>query len=205
MKVLLLCSFFIIFVACVAEQKNLQSKQDSITTQKNPFISTKELENKEKEEESQTQKEFKKQLKEKVSEYKKKCDKKDGVYCLKLASAYEILNEKSDIEIKEIHKKAFEYNTNDCENGDMNACVGLGSAFESGEVVKKDLQKAKELYKKSCDNKLALGCLNLGLLLSDCTACNEDSKSKKEALPFFIKACEYGNNNACAIINKNIK
>lgn len=217
---IIICSFFISCGNNTLAKKQVDSaKKDSINTEnvttKNPFLQSQKTKEPQKTEiietESETQKEFKKQLRSKIDEYKSKCDKKDGQYCFKLATTYDILQEKGDIEIKEIFEKGAQFLTIECEKGQMSACAALGTAFESGNGTIKDIKKAMELYQKSCDAKVASGCLNLGLLISKCSACEvdsnnaKDSKNQKEAMPFFIKACEYGSESACEIVQKNSK
>ena len=40
------------------------------------------------------------------------------------------------------------------------ACSGLGILYAEGQGVKMDIKKARELFKKACDNGEKLGCYN---------------------------------------------
>ncbi|MDY0115991.1 MAG: hypothetical protein RBR59_00265 [Sulfurimonadaceae bacterium] len=44
------------------------------------------------------------------------------------------------------------------QNNNPQACAILAVMYVNGQGVKKDINKAKELYKKSCDNNFELGC-----------------------------------------------
>lgn len=209
MKLYLLMSiiFSSFFVACVMDSP----KKDSIESKaenKNPLLISKEPKPTEQQIknniEDETQNQLKKELQEKVGEYKAKCNAKNGDFCVKLAITYQALNEKGEVEIKELFQKGAKYLQDSCNEGEMHACSGLGSLYESGDGVAKDTQKARQLYEKSCTAKDARGCLNLGLLINDCLVCEKkDSKSTQDALPYFIKACEYGSQNACEMLKKN--
>lgn len=175
-------------------ESKLETKKDSIESNLNPTLDNLE---------SKTQKDFNKQLQDKMQEYKSKCDKKNGDFCVKLAITLQSLDQNNELEIKNLYQKAANYLQNDCDKGDMHACSGLGILYESGDGVVKSREKSKLLYEKSCENKDARGCLSLGLMINSCLVCKAKSNTEsKKAIFYFNKACEYGATNACQIAQK---
>lgn len=94
----------------------------------------------------------------------------------------------------------FELFTKACVVGnysyDKDACVYLGFMYENGIGVKKNIQKAYEIYKQSCDLKSGLGCNNLGILLIEGT--HPIKPNTKKGMELLKKACnEYNYQEAC--------
>lgn len=206
LKIYFYVAIVMLFVACAKQGANKDSI--SIKKNKNPFITTlepKSIEIAQKEiQEDEIKKEFNRQLKEKISEYKQKCNKKDGESCVKLAIAYQNAkeNDLQEGEIEKLFEKGATYLQSECDGGEMRACSSLGALYESGDGVTKDMNKARNLYQKSCAAKDAKGCLNMGLLIKGCLVCDDFTQDSKNALFYFEKACEYGSPNACEIANK---
>lgn len=65
---------------------------------------------------------------------------------------------------KENFLTAKEYYTKACESGNMRGCSGLGTIYERGLGVIKDLKKAKEYYQIACDKKDSFGCFHLRII-----------------------------------------
>ncbi len=49
-----------------------------------------------------------------------------------------------------------------CRAGRLDSYVALGVQFQDGRGVPRDLKRAVELYRKSCDGGAGVGCFNLG-------------------------------------------
>lgn len=54
-----------------------------------------------------------------------------------------------------------------CHLNDGGGCFNLGLLYSNGQGVKQDYFKAKELFGKTCDLKLQLGCDNYAKLTDD--------------------------------------
>ena len=85
------------------------------------------------------------------------------------------------------------YNVKDitkCSKGDSFACNRIGTLYEYGKVVKKNLSKAKQYYKKSCQLESGEGCQNLAQTFIK----EEDYHS---ASAYYSEACDLDNSDAC--------
>jgi len=54
---------------------------------------------------------------------------------------------------------AFAYNVKDitkCSKGDSFACNRIGVLYEAGKIIKKNLTKAKQYYRKSCQLEVVI-------------------------------------------------
>jgi TPR repeat protein len=90
--------------------------------------------------------------------------------------------------------QALTYNIKDinaCSKGDSLACNRIGILYESGDSVKKNHQKAKRYYKKSCEFKFGNGCQNLAQMLTE-----EGNYSK--AAKYYSEGCDFNNADACS-------
>jgi len=81
-----------------------------------------------------------------------------------------------------------------CKEGDLKSCVNAGLAYLSGVGVKKDYQKAREYFKKSCDKCQNSGCNYLGDIYANGLGVKKDYK---KAYKFYKKACENDYMPAC--------
>lgn len=98
------------------------------------------------------------QDKEKAKEYyKKSCNLGKKMAC----KQYEVLKD-TDGDIN--HALLYSYRVK-CNQGDFIGCYDVGSIYELGNKnIKKDLEKAKIYYKKSCDMGFDKGCMKLKIL-----------------------------------------
>lgn len=99
-------------------------------------------------------------------------------------------------------KKAFELFSQACERSDGEGCVTLGDMYGAGTVVKKDLKKRDELYKKGtslaskgCDSGNALDCSMLGSYAFNGEYGVKRDNSKAASL--WTKACNAGDSSGC--------
>lgn len=86
------------------------------------------------------------------------------------------------------------YNIKDisaCSKGDSLACNRIGILYESGNTVKKNLTKAKQYHKKSCQLKLGKGCKDLAQILTE-----EENYGK--AFQYYSEGCNLNNSDACS-------
>jgi TPR repeat protein len=84
-----------------------------------------------------------------------------------------------------------------CSSGDGNACATLG-AVHAGlggkRIVQKDMNKAKEFWKKGCELNSGSACTTYSMVIQD-----EDKRVK-----VLKKACDLGNENGCLVYNQTI-
>ena len=73
-------------------------------------------------------------------------------------------------------------------------CYNLGNLYSSGQGVKQDYKKARELYSKACDIGHVDGCYNLGVLYLNGQGVRQDKRRAKE---YFGKACDMGEQGGC--------
>ncbi len=78
--------------------------------------------------------------------------------------------------------------------GYLLGCANLGSLYEQGFGVKKDAQKAGEIWRKACEAKDGMSCFNLGALYYNAMLGEKDVARAKKYLQ---KACAYGWNEGC--------
>jgi uncharacterized protein len=79
----------------------------------------------------------------------------------------------------------------ECEAGDISKCHQAASAYKSGRGVKKNIERATELWNLACNRGHSFSCYNLGHQVL------QKNSDLVKALPFFKKACEYGDLIAC--------
>lgn len=70
----------------------------------------------------------------------------------------------------------------------------MGSLYEQGFGVKKDAQKAGEIWRKAREAKDGMSCFNLGVLYYNAILGEKDVTSAKNYLQ---KACAYGWKDGC--------
>ncbi len=121
--------------------------------------------------------------------YTKSCDNADAVSCHKLGMLY--LSQNSE----EQKMKANQPLTTGCDYGSTRACSVLGDLYSEGiNGVKKDDNKAYELYRRACDGSDAKGCYHLAECYAHGTGVK---KSRNVAATLYVKACEIGSIKAC--------
>ncbi len=92
-------------------------------------------------------------------------------------------------------KEAMVLYTKACDGGDMHACISLGLLYGSGDGVKQDTRKAKELFVEACKVRYSEGCFYLGVLYKQ--GSDGVKQNKKRALMAFNRACTIGNQRGC--------
>ncbi|TLE00017.1 sel1 repeat family protein [Helicobacter muridarum] len=199
--VIMLPCIVLFLIACANKQTNATKafkNSNLVSNSNNKSLKTSTIDNeKEYKELHLIQEQFSRQLLLKQNEYTKLCDRNEADSCVKLALSHQLNYSATQYEIYNIYNKANKIYDEECRNGNMSACSGLGALYESGDGVEQDIYKSKALYKKACDGKDARGCLNIGLEIRGCISCESNMENIKRALPYFEKACKYGSNSAC--------
>jgi TPR repeat protein len=75
----------------------------------------------------------------------------------------------------------------------MRACSYLGYLCAKGLGGEHDLQKARVVYQKACDQGILSSCASLGTLY-------QDAGNNEEAIKNFQKACNGGVVEACELL-----
>ncbi|UQA58205.1 tetratricopeptide repeat protein [Polyangium aurulentum] len=88
--------------------------------------------------------------------------------------------------------------TNACADGVLDDCVTLGVIYLDGNVMRVDHERAAELFRRTCTEGSARGCLKLGDLYHDGTL--KDDPAEEAAL--YRKACDKGANLGCLAAGK---
>jgi TPR repeat protein len=101
----------------------------------------------------------------------------------------------------ESKKATFE---SDCKKGKPKACTDLGRLYDTRysyatSVLKKDMNKAKELYIKSCNMDEGMACYYLATMY-DFSEGVQENKSK--ALKYYKKGCKLNENDSCLRLGK---
>ncbi|MGX3045276.1 tetratricopeptide repeat protein [Helicobacter sp. T3_23-1056] len=91
-------------------------------------------------------------------------------------------------------KKYFEISCNKVSDLQADSCYNLGLMYSDGKGVRQDYHKAHELWKKSCDMKLANACNNLGVLYTNGQGVKQNLSIAKQ---YFGKACDLGDQIGC--------
>ena len=81
-----------------------------------------------------------------------------------------------------------------CDENSPSACQNLGALYHNGEGVSQSLEKAAELYEKSCEQGEALGCSNLGFLYR---RGHGVPASEEKAKSLFQRSCDMGYFSFC--------
>ena len=81
-----------------------------------------------------------------------------------------------------------------CDAGEPKGCFGVGSMYEDGKGVEKNVKRAVDLYKRACDQSYAMGCYNLGLMYGNGRGVPKDLK---RAADLYGRACDGGHAAAC--------
>lgn len=93
-------------------------------------------------------------------------------------------------------RQAVRYFMESCEAGVMSACYDLAVLYEQGEAVKKDVDKARELYERACqsDDPDATACNNLAVMYQTASGVEED---QEKAAQLYRRSCELGSMLGC--------
>lgn len=118
---------------------------------------------------------------------KPKCDSGNFSACNDLALSYQNLQD---------HKTAFNIYERTCKSGYQKACTNLANMYMYGDQIglKKDTQKALEIYKNSCVNQGADSCYYLGEYYR-----SDDGKESDFAMAFdaYSRGCTLGDMPSC--------
>ncbi|CAD7287469.1 Beta-lactamase HcpA [Campylobacter majalis] len=125
---------------------------------------------------------------------KAKCDEKDEISCNNLAVIY------SNDEYFDDAKKYYEIS---CDLGLATACSNLGQIYEKGlGGTDSDMQKATQLYEKSCDSEDGVGCYNMALLLYKTSSNELKEQNAIKAFELLEKSCKFEYKQACFLLEK---
>lgn len=86
--------------------------------------------------------------------------------------------------------KTISFLKDSCRNKGAKSCGVLGYIYEGGIGVAVNVKSAIEYYKKSCDLRYGVGCVNLGVLYAKV-------ENYKDANSYFRRACELRNAEGC--------
>jgi serine/threonine-protein kinase len=82
-----------------------------------------------------------------------------------------------------------------CDKGDPSACFAVARQLETGESVRKDVQRAAALYQKACDGDVAAACTQLGVLRNSGIAGERDLGL---AAALYERGCKLGDMAGCS-------
>jgi TPR repeat protein len=87
----------------------------------------------------------------------------------------------------------------DCKKGKPKACTDLGRLYDTRyayatSILKKDMNKAKELYIKSCNMDEGMACYYLATMYDFGEGIQEN---KSKALKYYKKGCKLNENDSC--------
>lgn len=82
------------------------------------------------------------------------------------------------------------YLINSCKNKGAKSCGVLGYIYEGGYGVSVNLKSAIAYYKRACDLRYGVGCVNLGVIYAKV-------ENYKDANSYFRRACEMRNAEGC--------
>lgn len=86
--------------------------------------------------------------------------------------------------------KTIRYLKDSCNNKGAKSCGVLGYIYEGGYGVNVNLKSAISYYKKACDLRYGVGCVNLGVIYAKV-------ENYKDANSYFARACEMRNAEGC--------
>lgn len=87
-------------------------------------------------------------------------------------------------------EQTIRYLKDSCRNKGAKSCGVLGYIYESGIGVSVNVKNAIEYYKKSCDLRYGVGCVNLGVIYAKV-------ENYKDANSYFGRACDLRNAEGC--------
>jgi TPR repeat protein/serine/threonine protein kinase len=91
-------------------------------------------------------------------------------------------------------RDAFALATDACAAGNLQGCDDLGTLYEAGQGVAKDVVKGAALFTQACDGGLSEGCMNLGVAYAAGVGVAIDSS---RAAALFKQACDAGLHHGC--------
>lgn len=85
----------------------------------------------------------------------------------------------------------------DCNNGNKQSCVRLGTLYYTGQdkEIKLDVKKAQRFFDKACNKKSSQGCYYLAF--THLRGGKGVKKSDKKAMYDFARGCHLGNMSSC--------
>jgi len=90
--------------------------------------------------------------------------------------------------------------TNACNDGVTEDCVTLGGMYlDGGAVIRRDRERAVDLFRGACTGGSARGCMKLGDVYFKGVALPPDPV---EAVALYRKACDAGANQGCLVAGK---
>ncbi|GHR00894.1 hypothetical protein VN1244_01070 [Helicobacter pylori] len=134
---------------------------------------------------------IKKDLKKAIQYYVKACELDYDGGCLVLSTRDKLVNK----------QEVFQYFSKACELNSGSGCGALGSLYEYGRGVEKNLTKATQFYSKACDLNYKFVCSWLGAMQYQGKVV---VKNKKQAMKKFEKACKLGYKEACEIFSLEV-
>ena len=81
-----------------------------------------------------------------------------------------------------------------CIVGNAESCAHLGILYQMGQGVKKNNEKAKQYYSKSCNLDYANGCMNLANMYYFAEGADQNNSKAKQ---YYDKSCQLGNKEGC--------
>jgi branched-chain amino acid transport system substrate-binding protein len=81
-----------------------------------------------------------------------------------------------------------------CDGGDVKGCELLGSLYEAGKGIARDIARAAQLYERACEGGHAPACMALGVLYSRGDGV---AKNPRRAVQLFKRACDSGHVKGC--------
>ena len=70
-----------------------------------------------------------------------------------------------------------------CQKGSLPGCSAHAAMLEAGDIIGRDLPRARALYEKTCAGGIAADCYTLGRLVQ------KDPNGRKPAFDLFSKGC----------------
>lgn len=96
---------------------------------------------------------------------------------------------------KENYEKAFSSWLKSCENGNNNACDGIGFLYKDGWGVDKNIQNSMKYFEKACQNKHYESCKNLANHYY--FSLDKTEENILNAFKYYYLSCEKNISDAC--------
>ncbi len=123
------------------------------------------------------------------------CDKGDAERCNEIGDAYQFGWD--DLEIN--YDEAAVYQEKACSGGSVEGCTSLGLLYFEGRGVKKDFNKALELWRKACNGNAAVNARGCHMLAISYDFGEGVAKDPARARMLYGKACRLGAKKACDV------
>ena len=85
-------------------------------------------------------------------------------------------------------KIIFDHSKQACEEGNLGECHYLGWIYKSGEGAEPDIEKAIQLFNKTCDSKYIESCIYLADMYIEGDGVKKDTL---KGVQFYTKACQF--------------